>query len=260
MTIETSLKIRWKVGPARGYTDVFPLEWFEGAGRREGGVHEVQSARGRRYRAKCDINVRGKRADLDYEPYVTFNSRQGMELGVLRLHFSDPDRMIVSRAEWKDMGTSGFAPAEVRFTEFELPPFGRYRPGRKSSAKVMRPRRERPGQRKFRTILKVIYGGRCCITGCNVGEALDGAHIQPYMGPSFDHPQNGLLLRRDLHALFDAGLLTVEPASRRIHFDPRVRVFHEYRNLDGRTLLEPAPPHQRHRPSRRALQLRWSQL
>jgi len=26
------------------------------------------------------------------------------------------------------------------------------------------------------------------------------------MGPDFDHPQNGLLLRRDLHALFDAGL------------------------------------------------------
>lgn len=257
MTPDGILRVRWKSGTARGYTDLFPLEWFDNNGERKGSVHLVQDGRGKRYRAKCDVTVKQLRADLNYEPYRAFNVAQGMELGILRLHFADSDRLHISRAEWKPADATGFVAADVRLTEFELPHFGQYRPNKKPSSKVMRPRRERPRQRSFRKVLTVIYGGRCCISGCAIPEALEGAHIEPYTGPTSDHPQNGLLLRRDLHALFDAGLLRVEPKSRAIHLDPRVADSPDYKELDGRKLGEPVHRYRQHRPKQIVLLLRW---
>lgn len=69
----------------------------------------------------------------------------------------------------------------------------------------------RPGQDRFREELMRAYEGRCTITGCDVPDALDAAHIIPYCGPRSDHVRNGLLLRLDLHALFDAHLLSIDP-------------------------------------------------
>jgi len=43
---------------------------------------------------------------------------------------------------------------------------------------------------------------------------LDAAHIQPYVGPMSNHVQNGLILTKEFHTLFDKGLATVEPPSR----------------------------------------------
>src|SRR5271155_3471993 len=40
---------------------------------------------------------------------------------------------------------------------------------------------------------------------------LEAAHISPYRGLQSNHPQNGLLLRADLHSLFDLGMLAVDP-------------------------------------------------
>jgi putative restriction endonuclease len=51
------------------------------------------------------------------------------------------------------------------------------------------------------------------ITGCDAIEALEAAHISPYRGEEANHPQNGLLLRADLHSLFDLGLIAIEPSA-----------------------------------------------
>ncbi len=69
----------------------------------------------------------------------------------------------------------------------------------------------RRGQPKFRKDLLEIFGGRCPITGCDAKEALEAAHIVPYMGDDTNHPSNGLLLRSDIHTLFDMGRLTIHP-------------------------------------------------
>ena len=37
----------------------------------------------------------------------------------------------------------------------------------------------------------------------------ESAHIQPYLGPRSNHVQNGVLLTKELHALFDAGYVTI---------------------------------------------------
>lgn len=65
-------------------------------------------------------------------------------------------------------------------------------------------RRERIGQQRFRNQLFEAYTGRCAVSGCNVDEALEAAHIENYSGPKSQVVSNGILLRRDLHSLFDA--------------------------------------------------------
>jgi putative restriction endonuclease len=74
----------------------------------------------------------------------------------------------------------------------------------------------RLGQPKFRSELFAAYGGRCAISGCNVRAVLEAAHIRPYLGTHTNSVSNGLLLRADLHTLFDLGLLKIEPTSRKV--------------------------------------------
>jgi putative restriction endonuclease len=69
----------------------------------------------------------------------------------------------------------------------------------------------RSGQKKFRESLLRAYDGRCAISGCDVFEALEAAHIYPYNGYYTNFVTNGLLLRADLHTLFDLGLVSIEP-------------------------------------------------
>ncbi|MEV4479081.1 HNH endonuclease [Micromonospora coxensis] len=72
----------------------------------------------------------------------------------------------------------------------------------------------RQGQSEFRRKLMVAYGGRCAITGCDTEAALQAAHISPYDGPATNRVTNGLLLRADLHNLFDRGLIWVDGEQR----------------------------------------------
>ncbi len=62
-------------------------------------------------------------------------------------------------------------------------------------------------------------------------DVLEAAHITPYLGPETNYVTNGLLLRADLHTLFDTGLLAVDPDTRQVLVaavvkDPVYRVLH----------------------------------
>lgn len=70
---------------------------------------------------------------------------------------------------------------------------------------------QRRGQPLFRARLLDAYGRRCAISGCTATEVLEAAHIQPYRGEHTHRLDNGLLLRADLHTLFDCHLLWVTP-------------------------------------------------
>lgn len=97
--------------------------------------------------------------------------------------------------------------------------------------------RLRQGQPAFRQKLLNAYGGRCAVTGATTPQVLEAAHIMPYMGGHTNVVQNGLLLRSDIHTLFDRLLLTVRisgsEAITRVAPDIRDAT---YRELDGQPL------------------------
>lgn len=96
----------------------------------------------------------------------------------------------------------------------------------------------RLGQDEFRTSLMRAYSKRCAITACSVPEVLEAAHITPYTGDASNHVCNGLLLRSDIHQLFDALLITVDPESYAIVIAPRLRGT-IYEKLAGRKIRLP---------------------
>lgn len=101
--------------------------------------------------------------------------------------------------------------------------------------KVLREIRARRGQKQFRDALIEAYEGRCAITGCDVLDVLEAAHITPYLGPETNHVTNGLLLRADLHTLFDTYLVAVAPETLKVLVSPSIKD-PMYRALHGQAL------------------------
>lgn len=69
----------------------------------------------------------------------------------------------------------------------------------------------RIGQGAFRISVTDAYAKRCAITGEKTLPVLEAAHIQPYADAGPNRTANGLLLRSDMHKLFDDGYLTITP-------------------------------------------------
>lgn len=67
----------------------------------------------------------------------------------------------------------------------------------------------RRGQEGFRRSLLNAYARQCALSGCGLEPVLEAAHIYPYRGAETNHVTNGLLLRADLHTLFDLRLFCV---------------------------------------------------
>ncbi|WP_440997543.1 HNH endonuclease [Arhodomonas sp. SL1] len=113
---------------------------------------------------------------------------------------------------------------------------------------------QRRGQATLRQALIEAYEGRCAITGCEVLDVLEAAHIHPYRREETNYPSNGLLLRGDVHTLFDLGLLTVNAATLRVVLARRIRALRSScRSLHGARISVPHDPSQQ--PSGEAL--RW---
>lgn len=75
----------------------------------------------------------------------------------------------------------------------------------------------RPGQSSFRNAALERHNRRCVFTKTKVEEVLEAAHVIPHTGaPEFECPDNSLLLRRDIHALFDLLLLSIDPETNQI--------------------------------------------
>jgi predicted restriction endonuclease len=105
--------------------------------------------------------------------------------------------------------------------------------------------------------LIAAYRGRCAVTNCDAHDALEAAHIMPYHGPASNHVANGLLLRADIHTLFDLNLIGIEPRTFTISL-AEVLEGTAYVELDWRKLRRPYLF--QHRPSPEALTERWIQF
>lgn len=100
----------------------------------------------------------------------------------------------------------------------------------------------RLGQGAFRTGVMDAYEKRCIISGERTIPALDAAHIVPVAEAGNHELANGLLFRKDIHALFDKHYVTVTP-QRRFLVSRRIKEEFEngrdYYALDGKLVREP---------------------
>jgi putative restriction endonuclease len=100
----------------------------------------------------------------------------------------------------------------------------------------------RLGQGAFRVAVTEAYRRQCAVTEGKVLPALDAAHIRPYSDGGMHVKSNGILLRKDIHSVLDAGYATVDTDYRFIVSKKVKEVFNngeEYRRLHGRALLLP---------------------
>ena len=116
----------------------------------------------------------------------------------------------------------------------------------------------RLGQGIFSVQVRSAYGGACAVTGEHSAPVLEAAHIKPYSQGGEHQVENGLLLRSDLHRLYDLGYVTVTPD---YVFRVGDRLREEYKNgrsyygLSGSKIALPGDPLLR--PGREGLE--WHQ-
>jgi putative restriction endonuclease len=114
----------------------------------------------------------------------------------------------------------------------------------------------RRGQQNFRDAVRERYGNKCVITGCEILDILEAAHINPYKGEKDNHAMNGLLLRADIHTLFDLDLIGIEPNELKIHLSETIKK-DGYQVLENKLLQLISKENQ---PSKEALKLRWEKF
>ncbi|MEJ2792959.1 HNH endonuclease [Iodobacter sp. LRB] len=103
--------------------------------------------------------------------------------------------------------------------------------------KVIRAVALRRGQPKFRKKLLTAYKCSCAVTGTLFSPILEAAHIIPYMGAKTNHVTNGILLRADIHTLFDLGLLGINQDYKVVVSSSMKET--EYEAYNGRRIILP---------------------
>lgn len=97
----------------------------------------------------------------------------------------------------------------------------------------------RQGGGKFRRDALERFNGRCVISQCDVEQVLEAAHIVPYRGPHTNTADNALLMRGDIHTLFDRNLLWIDPGTLTIELSYELKQS-TYREFEGKRLIIPA--------------------
>jgi putative restriction endonuclease len=130
--------------------------------------------------------------------------------------------------------------AESSLTRETVPEFALDAKSRFGTPQTILPRL---GQGLFRVMVTDAYQRHCAVTRSPILYVLEAAHIRPYQSGGPHSLSNGILLRKDIHTLFDRGYLTVTP-QHKIEVSKRIKQeFHngkEYYALHGSDILLPA--------------------
>lgn len=237
---------------------VAPLA-FSGNPQRRGGEWRIRDQYSHRHPAWRKAASFPIIYDADDPPYVLifkigklFHARFALQSEILKLSASERPKGITSLPTGIAAAPPAFVtnfrvPGISRFEEFQIQQEGALEEafdpnnladGRKRIiAAVIR----RLGQQTFRRKLISAYSAQCAITQCKTLWVLEAAHITPYRGLKTNSVSNGLLLRADIHTLFDLALISIEPSKVMV----RVSKLLEgslYEALDGRQPTFPPKP------------------
>ena len=154
-----------------------------------------------------------------------------------RAYLADAGHRIVGRGRIVDAGGGWIALREIG----KVTPFRAWREEKTcftfNPDGPTRETAERPDQRRFRERLMRRHGGKCAVTGCDVPQLLDAAHLR-----SWRIDDEGALLRADLHRMIDRGLAEIRGG--RFHLSPPVSAYvrSAYGAWDGAALRKPRKP------------------
>ncbi|WNT37857.1 MULTISPECIES: HNH endonuclease signature motif containing protein [Enterobacter] len=112
--------------------------------------------------------------------------------------------------------------------------------------------KQRRGQKTFRDKL-LKFNPVCAVTGCELVDILEAAHIDAYRNDSHNDISNGLLLRTDIHTLFDLELFAINPMTHQLHFSD-VALNNGYKELENKKISV------KHPLSKQALNKRWNRI
>ncbi len=244
----SGLMLKW----GDGWIEVFPEDEFaEECQDRPRKIYMYRRGEKRkpvRIPVEYTLRVDGHYALLDYGGRfraANASADRDIYIGETRIRFVDETRTAVESVEWRDVGRDKFEEYDVIPSwrpARELPPITPFKPPKKGDRRKRGVLEAvlRPNQLRFRSQLLGVYARRCAVTGFRVEAALEAAHLMPYRGPDYDHIQNGLLIRADLHRLLDLYLISINPATYGLAIAPSLRRFSEYAVLDGHKLNLPA--------------------
>lgn len=114
--------------------------------------------------------------------------------------------------------------------------------------------RVRLGQQAFRADMRKRFNDTCAFTGPMPHQVLDAAHLYSYSAEEYHHPHGGMLLRKDMHRLFDLGAISVNPEDHRIDVSAEFRGVPDYGVLHGAKLRVDLPA-----KAKKWLRLHWKQ-
>ena len=133
----------------------------------------------------------------------------------------------------KPEGKAIFDAVTDRLTRYDFPPSEKGEPV-SIVAEPVGPRYGNPvltqprlGQGAFRVEVLEAYNRRCALTGEKTLPVLQASHIKPYAESGPHEVSNGLLMRSDLHLLFDRGLITITPDH---HIEVSNRIREQWQN------------------------------
>ena len=143
--------------------------------------------------------------------------------------FFEEDDWIPIPKDWPRSSQRGYTYNTETVTGVELWSDVLERLARKELVEAVEPRfgkefltKAKLGQGTFRTLVTDAYERRCAVTGERSLSVLEAAHIRAHAAEGPNQTRNGLLLRADIHRLFDDGYVTVDPKLRFV-VSPRLR-------------------------------------
>lgn len=146
---------------------------------------------------------------LQLKPFYTKGYNQNMSMQKLDILSLDLFKNIAEKLNIESLNQTTLSPLEGYIKNTEP-----YTPIEADEREVeLRAIKLRRGQQDFRKKLLKNFNNTCAISGCQIIDILEAAHVNPYRGIKDNHLTNGILLRTDLHTLFDLNLIFINPDS-----------------------------------------------
>ena len=187
-----------------------------------------------------DCGLEFDEADEHWEEVTTFSTQH--ELGWVdlegRLTAGQVRKLSVHQGSQHAIRQMDLAVARVAVPELSSEatgPTGRAH-RRVNGGFTQRITKVRTGQGAFRRQLLARYGAVCALSGPAPEPSLEAAHLYSYARIGKHEDDGGLLLRRDLHALFDRGLIAIDPSARTIVVGDDLKAFPGLAALSGAEL------------------------